>query len=131
MLHLSFVCGDAMHLRTIVHLGAIDLISRLNTFADNVEPLITHSPHYEIVRLHELSDHPSPIDEFHHRLHIVVFTSSTDASVGPVISAMQQLVEQPSLIANEADRDDMPNSQLQKLTERWEAHTAWEPRSSL
>jgi len=44
---------------------------------------------------------------------------------------MQQLVEQPSLIANEADRDDMPNSQLQKLTERWEAHTAWEPRSSL
>ena len=107
------------------------LISQLDTFTNNFEPLITHFAHYEIVRLHELSQHPSPAEEFRHRLHIVFFTTPTDASVRPVISALQQLIDQPALIADEAERYDMLNSLLQKLIERWEARTAWEPRSSL
>ena len=107
------------------------LISRLDTFTENFEPLITNFAHYEIVRLHELSKHPSPVDEFRHRLHIVFFTSPVDASVRPVIFAMQQLVDQPSLIADDTERYDMLNSLLQKLIERWEARTAWEPRSAL
>jgi hypothetical protein len=107
------------------------LISGLDTFTENFEPLITNFAHYEIVRLHELSQHPSPIDEFRHRLHIVFFTSPVDASVRPVISAMQQLVDEPSLIADDTERYDMLNSLLQKMIERWEARTAWEPRSAL
>ena len=107
------------------------LISRLDTFTENFEPLITNFAHYEIVRLHELSGHPSPIDEFRHRLRIVFFTSPVDASVRPVIFAMQQLVDDPSLIADDTARYDMLNSLLQKMIERWEARTAWEPRSAL
>ncbi len=107
------------------------LISNLDTFTENFEPLITNFAHYEIVRLHEISQHPSPVDEFRHRLHIVFFTSPVDASVRPVIFAMQQLVDQPSLIADDTERYDMLNSLLQKMTERWEARTAWEPRSAL
>ncbi len=110
---------------------SLPLINRLDAFTETFEPLITHFAHYEIVRLHELSNHPSPADEFQHRLHIVFFTSPTDASVRPVIGAMEQLVNQPSLIADDTERYDMLNSLLQKLTERWEARTAWEPRSSL
>ena len=110
---------------------SLPLISRLDTFTENFEPLITHFAHYEIVRLHELSQHPSPAEELRHRLHIVFFTSPTDASVRPVIAAMEQLVNDPSLIADDTERYDMLNSLLQKLTERWEARTAWEPRSSL
>ena len=109
----------------------LPLINRLDTFTEKFEQLITHFAHYEIVRLHELSNHPSPAEEFRHRLHIVFFTSPTDASVRPVIAAMEQLVNQPSLIADDTERYDMLNSLLQKLTERWEARTAWEPRSSL
>jgi spermidine synthase len=113
--------------------GELDtnLIHRLDTFTDNFEPLISHFAHYEIVRLHELSQHPAPIEEFRHRLHIVFFTSPTDASVRPVISTLQQLVDQPSLIADDTERYDMLNSLLQKMIERWEARTAWEPRSAL
>jgi len=107
------------------------LIRKLDTFTENFEPLITNFAHYEIVRLHELSKHPSPVDEFRHRLHIVFFTSPVDASVRPVIFAMQQLVDQPSLIADDTARYDMLNSLLQKMIERWEARTAWEPRSAL
>jgi len=44
---------------------------------------------------------------------------------------MKQLVDMPSLISDDTERYDMLNSLLQKLTERWEARTAWEPRSSL
>ena len=108
-----------------------ELISRLDTFTENFEPLITHFAHYEIVRLHELSQHPSPVNEFRHRLHIVFFTAPVDASVRPVISAMQQLVDQPSLVADDTERYDLLNSLLQKMIERWEARTAWEPRSAL
>ena len=107
------------------------LIRRMDTYTDNFEPLITNFAHYEIVRLHELSQHPSPTEEFRHRLHIVFYTSPVDASVRPVIFAMQQLVDHPSLIGDDTQRYDMLNSLLQKMIERWEARTAWEPRSAL
>jgi hypothetical protein len=100
-------------------------------YTETFEPLLTHFAHYEIVRLHELAKHPSPADEFRHRLHIVFFTSTWDASVRPVISAIEQLVTQPELVADRGDRYDMLNALVQKLIERWEARTAWEPKSAL
>ena len=109
----------------------VDIIRPLNRFTETFEPLLSHFAHYEMVRLHELARHPSPADEFRHRLHIVFFTSASDASVRPVISSIQQLVDQPDLIADDADRYDQLNSLVQKLIERWEARTAWEPRSAL
>ena len=109
----------------------VDIIRPLNRFTETFEPLLSHFAHYEMVRLHELAQHPSPADEFRHRLHIVFFTSPSDASVRPVISSIQQLVDQPDLVADDADRYDQLNSLVQKLIERWEARTAWEPRSAL
>jgi len=111
--------------------SSVDIIRPLNRFTENFEPLLSHFAHYEMVRLHELARHPLPTDEFRHRLHIVFFTSASDASVRPVISSIQQLVDQPDLIADDADRYDQLNSLIQKLIERWEARTAWEPRSAL
>lgn len=113
------------------HGSSVDIIRPLNRFTETFEPLLSHFAHYEMVRLHELARHPSPADEFRHRLHIVFFTSPSDASVRPVISSIQQLVDQPDLIADDADRYDQLNSLVQKLIERWEARTAWEPRSAL
>ena len=106
-------------------------IESMERFTDNPEPLLSHFAHYEIVRLHELAGHPNPADEFRHRLHIVFFTSPSDASVRPVISSIEQLVQQPTLVADDSERYDMLNSLLQKLIERWEARTAWEPRSAI
>ncbi len=106
-------------------------LAAMDRFTQTMEPLLSHFAHYEIIRLHELSKHPSPIEEFRHRLHVVFFTSPSDASVRPVISAIEQLVNQPDLVPNNAERYDLLNSLIQKLTERWEARTAWEPRSAL
>lgn len=106
------------------------VIEPLERFTETPEPLLSHFAHYEIIRLHELARHPSPSDEFRHRLHIVFYTSPSDASVRPVISALNQLVAQPDLIADPSERYDTLNSLVQKLIERWEARTAWEPRSA-
>lgn len=106
-------------------------IQNLERFAAAGEPLMSHFAHYEIVRLHEMTQHPSPDQEFRHRLHIVFFTTPSDASVRPVISAIDQLVHQPNLIQNDQDRYDCLNALVQKLIERWEARTAWEPRSAV
>jgi hypothetical protein len=106
-------------------------IGAFERFTATFEPLLTHFAHYELVRLYEMAKHPSPEDEFRHRLHIVFFTSPSDASVRPVISTIEQLVSQPQLIAVDGDRYDMLNGLVQKLIERWEARTAWEPRSAV
>jgi hypothetical protein len=107
-----------------------EAIEPLERFTETPEPLLSHFAHYEIIRLHELAKHPAPADEFRHRLHIVFYTSPSDASVRPVISALEQLVNQPTLIADSTERYDTLNSLVQKLIERWEARTAWEPRSA-
>jgi hypothetical protein len=109
---------------------ASEAIKPLERFTETPEPLLSHFAHYEIIRLHELAKHPAPADEFRHRLHIVFYTSPSDASVRPVISALEQLVNQPTLIADSTERYDTLNSLVQKLIERWEARTAWEPRSA-
>ncbi|MEZ6042814.1 MAG: hypothetical protein R3C20_20125 [Planctomycetaceae bacterium] len=103
----------------------------LDTFTARYEPLLSLFAHYEIVRLHEMADHPAPADEFRHRLHTVYFTEASDASVRPVVAALTQLVDHPDMIPSDTERYDMLNSLVQKLIERWEARTAWEPRSAI
>ena len=106
-------------------------VQELSRFAETGEPLMGHFAHYEIVRLHEMLNHPALHEELRHRLHTVFFTTPSDASVRPVIAAMEQLVEHPELIPDKAERYDQLNSLVQKLIERWEARTAWEPRSAI
>ncbi len=106
-------------------------VQDLYRFAETGEPLMGHFAHYEIVRLHEMLNHPALNEELIHRLHTVFFTTPSDASVRPVIAAMEQLVEHPELIPDKAERYDQLNSLVQKLIERWEARTAWEPRSAI
>ena len=122
--------GDALSAAT-QQLPANEKIAELERFTTSPEPLLSHFAHYEIVRLHELTNHPDPASEFQHRLHTVFFTTSTDASVRPVMAAIEQLVHQPELVKADADRYDMLNSLVQKLIERWEARTNWEPKSAV
>ena len=111
--------------------AALELVRRLVRFARSGDPLMGHFSHYEIVRLHELLNHPAPAEELQHRLHIVFFAAASDASVRPVITALDQLVRQPELVQQPSERFDQLNGLLQKLIERWEARTAWEPKSAV
>ncbi len=122
--------GNALTAAT-QQLPATDKIADLERFTTNPEPLLSHFAHYEIVRLHELTNHPDPASEFQHRLHTVFFTTPTDASVRPVMTAIEQLVLQPERVKADSDRYDMLNSLVQKLIERWEARTNWEPKSAV
>ncbi|MFM7057092.1 MAG: spermidine synthase [Planctomycetota bacterium] len=109
---------------------SLEAVHRLTRLAEGGEPLLGWFSHYEIVRLYELLQRPDPADELRHRLHLVFYAAPSDASVRPAIAALQMLVEEPQLIADPADRYDALNAVLQKLIERWEARTAWEPRSA-
>lgn len=122
--------GDALMAAARNEQQALELVRRLISFARSGDPLMGHFSHYEIVRLHEMLKHPAPAEELQHRLHIVFFANPSDASVRPVISALDQLVRQPELISQPEERFDQLNALLQKLIERWEARTAWEPKSA-
>ncbi len=102
----------------------------LERFTSSYEPLLSNFAYFEMVRLHEVAKHPAPVQEYRHRLHTVFFTESSDASVRPVIAALEQLTEHPELLSSDAERFDHLNSMIQKLIERWEARTAWEPKSA-
>jgi hypothetical protein len=110
---------------------SLEAVRKLNRLSAGGEPLLGWFSHYEIVRLYELLQCPDPADELRHRLHLVFYAAPSDASVRPAISALQMLVEQPQLVADPAARYDLLNAVLQKLIERWEARTAWEPRSAV
>ena len=105
-------------------------IRKLERFASCGEPLLSHFANYEIVRLHELAGHPSPADEWKHRLRIVLTAENTDASVRATIAALEQLVDRPELVDSKTARYDHLNGLLQKLIERWEARTRWDPISA-
>ncbi|MFN9972175.1 MAG: hypothetical protein ACK58T_20025, partial [Phycisphaerae bacterium] len=78
-------------------------------FTVQYEPLLSLFAYYEIVRLHEVAQHPVPHEEFRHRLHTVFCTDQSDASIRPVVLAMKQLIEQPEVAADDAERFDLMN----------------------
>ena len=125
-----FTLGESLQ-RVLHGDKRFEAFAGLAEFTRQYEPLVSLFAHYELVRLHELAEHPEPVDEFRHRLHTVYFTELSDASVRPVVAALQQLVDQPELISADPDRYDQLNALVQKLIERWEARTAWEPRSAI
>ena len=106
-------------------------LHRLSEFSADYEPLISDFAHHELVRLHELARHPSPQDEFRHRLHTIHFTQPSDASVRNVVGALDQLTSQPELVPDHAERFDQLNSLVQHLIVRWEVRTGFEPRSAV
>jgi len=110
-------------------LAANDLRT-LREFAADYEPLISDFVHYELVRIHELAGHPLPEEEFRHRLHTIYYTPVGDFSVRNVIAALDQLTDQPELLPD-GQRFDQLNALVQELIQRWEARTAFEPRSAV
>lgn len=123
--------GEALQSAQIAPEQSLEAVRKLSRLSEGGEPLLGWFSHYEIVRLYELLRHPDPADELRHRLHLVFYAAPSDASVRPAISALQMLVEEPQLVADPAERYDLLNAVLQKLIERWEARTAWEPRSAV
>jgi len=103
----------------------------LSDFALEYEPLISDFAHHELVRIYELVGHPSPKNEFQHRLHTVNFTHPGDYSIRTIVSALEQLTQHPQLVADNADRFDQLNSLVQLLIVRWESRTRFEPRSAI
>ncbi len=105
-------------------------LNELNDFSVDYEPLLSDFAHHELVRIHELGDHPAPVDEFRHRLHTVYYSVPGDYSLRNVVGAIQQLTDQPELIPEGTERYDQLNSLVQQLVLRWEARMAWPPRSA-
>ena len=122
--------GDLLQRARSEKLTTSDLTA-LSDFALEYEPLISDFAHHELIRLHELTGHPSPMDEFQHRLHTVNFTHPGDYSIRTIVSALEQLTEQPNLVADNANRFDQLNSLVQQLIVRWESRTRFEPRSAI
>ncbi|MCH2203539.1 MAG: hypothetical protein MK102_16350, partial [Fuerstiella sp.] len=106
-------------------------LRRLSEFSVDYEPLISDFVHHELVRIHELAEHPAPRMEFEHRLHTIHYTQPGDYSIRNVVAAMKQLTEQPELLAEDVDRFDHLNDLVQELILRWEARTQFEPPSAV
>ncbi|MCR9199154.1 MAG: hypothetical protein NXI04_10945 [Planctomycetaceae bacterium] len=105
-------------------------LRELTSFTHTYEPLMTYFAHHELIRIHEAIGHPSPAAELRHRLHTVFFADGRDYSIGQVTAAMQQIVDDPELLASEEARFDHLNAMLQELVRRWEGRRSWSPPSA-
>ncbi len=111
-------------------LSAGDLL-HLNSFSEDYEPLISDFAHYELVRIHEMADHPLPASEFQHRLHTVYFSQPGEYSIRNVVGALEQLTRQPEVVNSDVERFDHLNTLIQHLIVRWESRTHFEPKSAV
>lgn len=127
--YLTTVGGLLQQIRS-GKLSAADL-RRLSEFSEDYEPLISDFAHYELVRIHELARHPSPVDEFQHRLHTVNYSQPGEHSVRNVVAALDQLTRQAEVVDSSEQRFDQLNSLIQELIVRWESRTNFEPRSAV
>ena len=107
-----------------------DALQKLTNFTQRYEPLLSYFAHHELVRIHELSGHPSPEDEWKHRLHTVFYHQPGDYSVRHVTAAIEYLLEHESVVPDESQRFDYLNAMLQELVKRWEFRRSYEPKSA-
>lgn len=112
--------------------GIVDPLAlrELASFTVLHEPLLSYFAHHELVRIHEAAAHPSPALELRHRLHTVYFTEGGDLSVQQVTDAIQQILDDPELVADASIRFDYVNSMLQELVRRWDMRRNYNPPSA-
>ncbi|MEZ6132317.1 MAG: hypothetical protein R3C59_26950 [Planctomycetaceae bacterium] len=112
--------------------GSVDplAIREFDRFATRYEPLLSYFAAYELIRIHEMTGHPSPALELRNRLHTIYFAEPGDLSVRQLSAALLQVLEDPELLANTQERYDQVNSLLQELVHRWEARHGYNPLSA-
>ena len=99
-------------------------------FTWRYEPLLSHFAHHELIRIHELTDHPSPAMELRNRLHTIYFSEGGDFSVRQIAHAMNQILDNQDLLDSDHARFDHINSMLQQLVTRWETRRGYDPPSA-
>ena len=99
-------------------------------FTRQYEPLLSYFAHHELIRIHESTDHPSPAMELRSRLHTIYFSEGGDFSVRQITHAMNQILDDPELLAGDDARFDHLNSMLQELVRRWDIRRGYDPPSA-
>jgi len=112
--------------------GAVDplTVREFDRFATRYEPLLSYFAAYELIRIHELTGHPSPALELRNRLHTIYYAEPGDLSIRQLTAATMQVLEDPQLLATVQHRYDHVNSMLQELVHRWEARQGFSPLSA-
>lgn len=112
--------------------GVVDPLTlrEFDRFVLQYQPLLSYFAAHELIRIHELTGHPSPALELRHRLQTVYYSEPGDFSVRQISAALQQILDDPELLSSTADRYDHVNSMLQELVRRWEARHGYNPPSA-
>ena len=103
-------------------------IDRLDRFERPFDPLVSVFLHGEAARLNEVAQRSGPA--LSHRTAQMMAVPG-DVSVRPVLGAIEQLLAQPDLIADDQTRYDFAHGLLSQLQRRWLQRSARGVRSQL
>jgi len=94
-------------------------IADVEEYLEPYDPLVSYFARHEVADLLGRSGQ-DPNQELIHRLHVIYFAPTLDASVWNVAKTLEALVNHPEAIPDDSTRFDALNGLIQTLRVRWE-----------
>eukprot|EP00913_Durusdinium_trenchii_P023436 g22014.t1 len=124
--------------RRMRYIDALDLankettparISRVSSFEEPYDPLLSYFVHQEAAELYGRSKQKDDQEELRHRLHAVYFANPHDRSVRNVASAINLIAKRPGATETPIERWDQLNALMQIMKGRWALRGLVKPKS--
>ncbi len=104
----------------------LEAISKIETFAEPYDPLVTDFVSFEVAHLLGRVPDSDPAREYGHWMHCISYAPGHDRSVRPVAAALDLLCRHPEIVPDPAWRWDQFSQLLDVMRVRWAGR--WEAK---
>ena len=107
----------------------LEVLHRIEEFADPYDPVLTYFLHHELSLLYARAETPEPSTQLQHRLYTIYYSDPRDRSIRDIVDGLN-LLARNSQILSPALRWDHMNALMDLLKGRWNNRGLVKPPSA-